>query len=396
MTTHMHELGVDASVDVLIVGGGPGGLVAAERLAGRGVGVLLCEEHSTIGDPVHCTGILAAESFEEFDLPRDATLNALTTARFVSPSGITVSYSTPSPLATVIDRPAFDRALAERAAAAGAALRTGVRVSSVEVDPSGVRALAGERWVHARLLVLACGANYAFQRRLGLGLPRAYLHTAQRELRATRQPELELHFGRSVAPDGFAWAVPVMRGADLYVRVGVMASDDVLGCYRRMLAQVAGRWGVVDEELPPRQKLLPLGTIPRTYGDRLLVVGDAAGLVKPTTGGGIYYSVLSGALAAEIGGDGLEQNRLDAASLAAYEHAWRDLLADEFDAQHALRSVASRLSDDDIDELFDLARTDGIMPIVRKTVRFNRHRDLIRALFRHAPARKLLFRSFAS
>jgi hypothetical protein len=57
--------------------------------------------------------------------------------------------------------------------------------------------------------------------------------------------------------------------------------------------------------------------------------------------------------------------------------------------------VVSRLTDDDIDELFDLARTDGIMPIVRKTVRFNRHRDLIQALFRHAPARKLLFRSFA-
>ena len=57
--------------------------------------------------------------------------------------------------------------------------------------------------------------------------------------------------------------------------------------------------------------------------------------------------------------------------------------------------MASRLTDNDIDDLFDLARTDGIMPIVRKTVRFNRHRDLIQALFRHAPARKLLFRSFA-
>ena len=395
MTTHMSELGVDASVDVLIVGGGPGGLVAAERLACRGAGVLLCEEHSTIGDPVHCTGILAAESFEEFDLPREATLNALTSARFVSPSGRTVTYSTPAPLATVIDRPAFDRALSERASGAGAALRTGVRVSEVEIDPSGVCALVGESWVRARLLVLACGANYAIQRRLGLGLPRAYLHTAQREFPAMRRPELELHFGRSVAPDGFAWAVPVTRGGDPYVRVGVMTSNDVLGCYARMLARVAERWGIVDDTLPPRQKLLPLGTIARTYGDRLLVVGDAAGLVKPTTGGGIYYSILSGALAAEIGGDALEHNQLDAASLAAYEQAWRHQLADEFDAQHALRAVASRLSDDDIDELFDLARTDGIMPIVRKTVRFNRHRDLIQALFRHAPARKLLFRSFA-
>jgi flavin-dependent dehydrogenase len=100
-------------------------------------------------------------------------------------------------------------------------------------------------------------------------------------------------------------------------------------------------------------------------------------------------------LAAEIGGDALERDRLDATTLAAYERAWRAQLAEEFDAQHALRAAVSRLSDDDIDELFDLARTDGIMPIVRKTVRFNRHRDLIQALFKHAPARKLLFRSFA-
>jgi len=390
----MLQLGVDTSVDVLIVGGGPAGLVAAQRLAGRGAGVLLCEEHSTIGDPVHCTGILAAESFEEFDLPRDARLNALTSARFVSPSGTTVTYSTPSPLANVIDRPAFDRALAERAVAAGASLRTGVRVSEVEVGPSGVYALVGEGWVRARLLVLACGANYAMQRRLGLGLPRAYLHTAQCEFPATRRSELELHFGRRIAPDGFAWAVPVSRGADPYVRVGVMTSADVLGCFARMLARVGQRWGIVDDT-PPRQKLLPLGTIARTYGDRLLVVGDAAGLVKPTTGGGIYYSILSGALAAEIGGDALKRDRLDATALAAYERAWRAQLAEEFDAQHALRAAVSRLSDDDIDELFDLARTDGIMPIVRKTVRFNRHRDLIQALFRHAPARKLLFRSFA-
>jgi digeranylgeranylglycerophospholipid reductase len=395
MTAHMLQLGIDTSVDVLIVGGGPAGLVAAERLAGRGAGVLLCEEHSTIGTPVHCTGILAAESFEEFDLPRDARLNALTSARFVSPSGTTVTYSTPSPLANVIDRPAFDRALAERAIAAGASLRTGVRVSEVEIGPSGVYALVGEGWVRARLLVLACGANYAMQRRLGLGLPRAYLHTAQCEFPATRRSELELHFGRRIAPDGFAWAVPVSRGADPYVRVGVMTSADVLGCFARMLARVAQRWGIVDDTLPPRQKLLPLGTIARTYGDRLLVVGDAAGLVKPTTGGGIYYSILSGALAAEIGGDALKRDRLDATTLAAYERAWRAQLAEEFDAQHALRAAVSRLSDDDIDELFDLARTDGIMPIVRKTVRFNRHRDLIQALFRHAPSRKLLFRSFA-
>src|SRR5438309_7622135 len=110
----------DAAVDVLIVGGGPAGLYAAAQLARAGFHVVVCEEHATVGDPVHCTGILAAESFDDFDLPRGSTLNALSAARFVSPSGITVQYATASPLAAVIDRPAFDRSLAQRAAAAGA------------------------------------------------------------------------------------------------------------------------------------------------------------------------------------------------------------------------------------------------------------------------------------
>jgi flavin-dependent dehydrogenase len=200
-----------------------------------------------------------------------------------------------------------------------------------------------------------------------------------------------MHFGRAVAPDGFAWVVPVVRPDGDYVRIGAMASGDALGCYARMLARVADRWGVIADGVPPRQKVLPLGEIVRTFGDRLLVVGDAAGLVKPTTGGGIHYSILSGGLAADVACDALRRDRLDADSLSAYENAWRDQLADELDTQNALRSVVTRLSDVEIDSLFDLAQTDGIMPLVRKTAQFNQHRHLIRALFKHPPSRRILF-----
>jgi flavin-dependent dehydrogenase len=337
--------------------------------------------------------VLSADTFPRFALPDNATLNQLTTVRFVSPGGIPVDYATDAPLATVIDRPAFDRALADQAVAAGAEVRAGARVSALEVGAGGVSATIGGAVVHARLVVLACGASYAFQRRFGFGLPRTYLHTAQRELRASRTAEVELYFGHHVAPGGFAWAVPVVRPDGPYVRVGVMASHDILGCYGRMIERVGERWGVADRDLAPRQKILPLGAIGRTFGDRMLAIGDAAGLVKPTTGGGIHYSIVSAALAADVSVDALARDRLDAESLSAYERAWREQLADEFEAQHQLREVVTKLSDQAIDSFFELAHTDGIMPIVRATARFNEHRPLIRAIFKHPPARKILFRS---
>ena len=143
--------------------------------------------------------------------------------RFVSPGGIPVDYTTPSPLAAVIDRPTFDRALAARAVAVGADVRTNARVAALECSASGVYAIVGGEAIQARLAVLACGATYAFQRRFDLGLPRTHLHTAQRELPAARLGGVELHFGQGVAPGGFAWAVPVERPDGGYVRVGAMA-----------------------------------------------------------------------------------------------------------------------------------------------------------------------------
>jgi digeranylgeranylglycerophospholipid reductase len=381
------------TADVLVVGAGPGGLYAAGTLAAEGHRVLVCEEHATVGDPVHCTGIVAADSFDEFDLPRASILNPLKHVHFVSPSGLSVDYTPATPEAIVVDRGQFDRALAARASRAGAEIRTSTRVRDLAIDADGVRAIAGQDPVRARLVILACGASYGVQRREGLGMPSRYLHTAQRELPARRLEQVEVHFGQDIAPGGFAWAVPVVRPQGPFVRIGVMASQRPGTFFRRMVERVAARWGVPNDCRDARLKILPLGSIGRTYGDRLLAVGDAAGLVKPTTGGGIYYSILSASLAGEVAGEALVRNRLDAAALAPYESRWRDKLASEFEAQDALRRIAVAMSDADIDALFDLAQIDGVMPLVRKTAKFNEHRHLISALFKHPPARRVLFRT---
>jgi geranylgeranyl reductase family protein len=384
--------------DVVVIGGGPAGLAAAAELARRGHSVSVFEEHAVIGSPVHCTGVLAAEAFDLLSLPRHALLNPLSTVRFVAPSGRSFDYTTSDTEAVVIDRAVFDRCLADTAIAAGATIDYDCRITGVVHRSRDVTiTLASGVSIQSRSVIVACGAQYGLQRRLGLDLPPVYLHSAQLELPAATPQDVEIFFGSSVAPKGFAWLVPVQRGGDWYARVGVMAASQANGWFATFVSQVKDRWSLdVPDTLRPRQRVLPLAAVKRTFADRLLLAGDAAGLVKPTTGGGIYYSIVSGRLAAEVLSDQLARDQLSAAHLSRYEKLWRKRFQSEFAAQHALRRVAEGMDDEAIDALFDLARTDGVLPLVRRYAAFNRHREFITALFRHQPARRVFRRQLAA
>src|SRR5262245_41365674 len=214
-------------LDVAVIGGGPGGLHAATLLAGSGFDVTLFEEHHEIGLPVHCTGVLADDAFEEFGLCRTSILNTLATARFVSPAGFQISYTTPSTEAHVVDRRLLDQTIAMQAAEAGVRLRAGRRVRRLEPTTAGIRIeIADAEPVEARAVVLACGASYGLQRRFGLGMPPVSLNSAQLELPAQRSGDVEVYFGSDTAPGGFAWTVPVARPSGPYVRVGLMCEGD--------------------------------------------------------------------------------------------------------------------------------------------------------------------------
>ena len=245
--------------------------------------------------------------------------------------------------------------------------------------------------------MLACGANYAFQRRFGFGLPRTYLHTAQRELPCRRIADVELHFGQLAAPGGFAWAVPVVRPDGPYVRVGVMASRDVVGCYARMLERIAGRCGVTNLDLPPRQKILPLGAIDRTFGDRMLAIGDAAGLVKPPTA-----AASTTALSAPRSPPMSPSTRWPGTvsmPRPCPRTSGPGARSSRENSPRAARAARRRAPSGVIrrsTSFFELAHTDGIMPIVRATARFNEHRPLIRAKSSAPAARRILFRAIVA
>jgi flavin-dependent dehydrogenase len=134
----------------------------------------------------------------------------------------------------------------------------------------------------------------------------------------------------------------------------------------------------------------------KTYGPRLLAVGDAAGLVKPTTGGGIYYGLISGQIAAEVLNPALRENDLSEARLHAYEDRWQSRLGSEIRIGLKFRSLASRLSDSAIDSLVELARIDGLVPLLEQTADFNWHGGSALALLRHSQFRKILLGSILS
>jgi geranylgeranyl reductase family protein len=380
--------------DVIVVGGGPAGSMTAARLAARGHDVVLLEEHAEPGLPVHCTGLLGWDAFEEFALPRTLVLGEATSARFWGAAGQSVTAGSHRARATVIDRAALDRELINRARIAGADVRVDWRVERIAVGPTGVVVsgrLDGDR-VEGRACVLACGAQYRFHRDLGLGLPEVFLQSAQLETKFPSSSDVEVRFGRQVAPAGFAWLVPLTRDGVAHARIGLMSESRAGDHLTSLLATLCARAGVDPASLPaPRQKMLPLAPVRRTYADRVLAVGDAAGLVKPTTGGGIYYGLISGAMAAEVLGPALERDRLDARELRRYETGWKRRLGHEIRIGLAFRRIAARLNDASIDALIELARVNGVIPLLQETASFNWHGRAALALLADKSFRRIVF-----
>jgi digeranylgeranylglycerophospholipid reductase len=385
--------------DVVVIGAGPAGLMAARQLAQRGHDVVVLEEHSSIGIPTHCTGLLGLDAFSELDLPRHTILDTTHAARFVAPDGSSITVDAERVNAAIVDRALFDQALADASRAAGAELRSSARVRTIDVTDSGVTVSADGDGaaITARACILACGANYRFNRQLGLGVPRAFVQSAQLELAFPGPEQVEVHLGRAVAPRGFAWVVPFHREGQPFQRLGLMADARAGSLFRTFASTLRTRFAVTDAEWPePRLKILPLAPVTKTYGRRLLAVGDAAGLVKPTTGGGIYYSLISGQFAAETLDEALGTDDLRGSRMRAYETRWRARLGSEIRIGLAFRRLASRLTDHGIDSLVELARIDGIVPMLRQTADFNWHRESALALMRHSQFRRILLTSLWS
>jgi digeranylgeranylglycerophospholipid reductase len=379
-------MSVDAYADVVIVGGGPAGSCCARELALRGFKTLLLEEHETVASKVLCTGIIGINAFEEFPLPWEAVVGTLGRMKAISRYGTELPYTPQQPIAYIVDKAAFNSALAAQASAAGALLHTSTRVHDLVIDRHGVRLqamVAGEQplSLHARLAVLACGVHYHLTKNLGLGSPREFLQGAQTEVPWTLTQWTEVHLNKMFSPEAFAWLVPLQDGA---TRVGLMCAHNAREALIRFLDHVAPQWRE-QEEIHLASKPIAQMPLRRSYAERVLVIGEAAGQVKATTGGGIYYGLLAARLAAETIGQAFASGCFSTSTLQPYEQAWRALLADELSLGLSFRKLYGWMGDRQMDGILGYIARNGLKDLIRRKANFDWHRELIGDLRQRLP-----------
>jgi digeranylgeranylglycerophospholipid reductase len=343
---------IDGAFDAVVVGAGPAGSVVAEGLARASLRVALLEEHPRVGLPNHCSGLVSPRTLEAAGVAEEAVgLARYTHARVWGPGGGTLWLRSGSVQAVAIDRPRFDRILAERAAGAGAALMVGTRACGFERVAGGVwvAARAGGEPLHlrARLLVGADGASSGVARWMGRGRAHEIIPAAKAEIafRGRGTESIEIFLGRGLAPGWFGWVIPLPDGT---ARIGVGATRSLQCCFETLLELVRERCGDFDVQ-GTRQAPLPLGPARDFVGDGVMLVGAAARQTKPTTGGGLYFGVRAAHLAAAAAAGALARGDCSRRALATYERAWQRAEGRELVAGQWLRRGFRHLPDAGLD-----------------------------------------------
>ena len=362
--------------DICVVGAGPSGSYTALKLAQAGLKVLMLEEHEMVGEPRHCTGILGQEAYEQFtDLPREVIQSELTAAWIVSPSGERVRTPWFQGKAVVIDRARFDQALAAMASRAGAVLQPGCRVDSLQQGPDGVSVgvtyVSGvQETLFTRTVVIASGISYRLHPQVDLVPPEEHLLCAQTEVRSDAVREVEVYIGKNVAPGSFAWAVPSGEGR---LRVGVTANARAAQYLETLLSGPILRDRVTRGDKPIQKRLVPVSPIASSVANRVVLVGDAAGQVKPTTGGGIYYGLIGAKLASQILVKAFAEGRFHRKFLQSYDRDWKKLLRGEAWMGRIGRKVFEHFSDQQLDRLVRVCRDENVVKLVNRHADFDWH-----------------------
>jgi len=373
--------------DVVIVGGGPVGLYLAGSLARSGLEVLTIEKKKEIGEDIICTGIIGQEAFTKFQLAPSSIDHALQDVELFSSAGGRIKYHHPFPFAYVVDRKVFDQSLARRAQDVGVEILTGLEVKEIIPSPTKVKIVAQGpenqmNFFQAKICVLATGNNFYLHQQLGLGKPSQFVLGRQVDLVAEQSAPARLCLGKAFSPDGFAWQIPFKEKG---WKIGLLTSSDPRPYLRKILKSFFPLIpGSENNNLPPLStKAIAQGIVSPSFANRILAVGEAAGQVKTTTGGGVFYGLVGAQLAEETILEAFQRGVYDESLLSGYEKRWRERLESEIRIGLIMRKVYSLLNDKDVNLLFQIAREDGILPLIQDQGNFDWHSGLIMSLIRH-------------
>jgi len=345
--------------EILVVGAGPCGLIAARETAERGAKVVVLEEDVEIGLPCHCAGLLSLKGLSQVGVPLHGPYvqNKVMGARFFSPSGLSFTVERDEPVACVIDRSVFDKFLAHQATQAGAEIKLNWKVQGVKRVNQRIIGVGEYSLIGAKVLIDAEGVSSRIVRVAGLKPLKSacILSGLQFDIdNVDLDPDyVEVHLGRRIAPDFFAWVIPLSSDS---ARIGLAckgANPSVL--LDQFIRKRFGDDCKTDRVATRSGLVVTCGPIEKTFDDNLLIVGDAAGQVKPTTGGGVILGSICASIAGKVAAEALRTNSFASSFLGRYESLWKKKLDREFKTTCFARRVMNNLSDKMIDKLFEVA-----------------------------------------
>ncbi len=347
--------------DVAVVGAGPAGCAATLRLAAAGIRVLLIDKAPAFPREKPCGGGITARALSRLPFVRETLAevgaNALRTMYLESPDGTGMEYTDPAgePILYLVRRVEWDAALFRRASAAAA--QTGVQpalgatITGMVTDQEGVTlTCAGGRTLRARMVIAADSANSVLARLSGLRTGEVHSRVAVDMMEETPYTQLDTPHRDRVTlllsldtSYGYGYIFPKQTHLNLGFGSGPeYFSGHVRGRAREhhvaFVERMKARGFATGESRPENYRAFPIpiaGPLEKTFADRVLLAGDAAGMVNAFSAEGIYFAMVSGDLAAEAAIAAVRAHRFDEPQLSRYQKAWEREIGPEL--RHSVR-----------------------------------------------------------
>ncbi|MHA1743756.1 MAG: geranylgeranyl reductase family protein [Candidatus Heimdallarchaeota archaeon] len=318
-------------MDVITIGAGPAGCKTAELIAEAGYNVLIIEEHSEVGKPVQCTGLVSEKIGK---IPDEIIVNKINNARFCCGEEFFEIESKKQ--VYVIDREKFDKYLAKRAEMAGARFRFRTRFLDFKLD----KAITTDGKYETNILVGADGPNSLVAKKAGIKLPENVLFASQVYVKSDFDPDtVELWFGSDIAPGSFAWVVPESNSR---ARIGLMTDKNPRFYLEKFIRKRCGR----AQKSKQTGDMIRYGLIKKSVADNVLLVGDAACQIKPFSAGGLVYGQIAARYAAHACIKAVEENNFSKNFLEGnYDKMWKKELAGPIRKGMLMKKFFSKIQD---------------------------------------------------